>query len=180
MEQRRPYVAHPPPCRAVPYYDRLSWCCRNGDPSQGLRVGSSLTFPHADKANAWGTQAQSSKAWEPRSIALPPGSQPQALGDGVSFRLSGCSSCLAGNWSDSGSFLVARLSAKMDSSMRVSGRWAEHVISSLLHLVPPKFFQVSFTRRTMGWQLLPAFGQSKLLLVHFQKQYHLLYQDLLF
>ena len=129
MEQRRPYVAHPPPCRAVPYYDRLSWCCRNGDPSQGLRVGSYLTFPHADKANAWGTQAQSSKAWEPRSIALPPGSQPQALGDGVSFRLSGCSSCLAGNWSDSGSFLVAQALLSQDGCQRGFWEAVGHTVS---------------------------------------------------
>ena len=123
---------------SVPYYDRPSWCCRNGDPFQGLRVGCYLTVPkgtHADKANAWGTWAKSSRVWEPRSIALPPGSQPQVLGDGVSFRLSGHSSCLASNWSDSGSFLVARASLSQDGFQHESF-WE---VRRTCHLFPPPF-----------------------------------------
>lgn len=166
---------------SVPYYDRLSWCCRNGDPFQGLRVGFCPTVPedtHAAKANAWGTWAKSCKVWERRSIALLPGSPSQVLGDGVSFRLCGPSSCLAHSWSDSGSFLVAHASLSQHGFQHESF-WAGQVISSLLHWAPPKFFWVSFTRHSMGWQLLPAFGPSKLLLVCFQKQCHLLYRDLL-
>ena len=74
----------------------------------------------------------------------------------------------------------ARLSAKMDSSVRASGRLAGRIISSLLPLAPPKFFLVSFTRHIMGWLPLPPFGPSqKGGGVNVQRQHRVLYQDLL-
>ena len=46
-------------------------------------------------------------------------------------------------------------SAKMDSSVRVSGRLAGYIISSLHLLAPPKLFWAGFTRDTMGGHVLP-------------------------
>lgn len=67
----------------------------------------------------------------------------------------------------------------MDSSMRVSGRWAEHVISSSSIWSPPNSSRLVLQDVLWAGNSLPRFGPSKLLLVHFQKQYHLLYRDLL-
>ena len=50
----------------------------------------------------------------------------------------------------------SHLSAKMDSSKKDSERLAGHI---------------------MGWCLLPPFGLSQILLVSFQYQYRVLYQD---
>ena len=58
----------------------------------------------------------------------------------------------------------AHLSAKMDSSVRVSGRLAGRIISLLL-LAPPGFFWVSFTRHTTGCRVLPPFRPSQILSV---------------
>ena len=52
----------------------------------------------------------------------------------------------------------AHLSAKMDSSLSVSGRLAGHI---------------------MGWNLLPPFGPSRILPVNFLWQHHIPYWDLL-
>ena len=155
--------------------------CRKGDPFQSPRVGSCLTLGNElseethvltkqETLLGRGTRAESSRIREPRRTALPHSSQSQVLQQwGQLPVVPGQSSCLAHIWSDSGSFWwLAHLSAKMDPSVWVSGRLAAHIISSLLLLALPEFFWVSFTRRTMGWCVLPPLGPSRILLVSFQ------------
>ena len=55
----------------------------------------------------------------------------------------------------------------LDSSVRISGRLARHIISSFFLLAPLKFFQVIVTRQIVNWCLLPPFGSSYILLVSF-------------
>ena len=66
----------------------------------------------------------------------------------------------------------------MDSTVRVSGRSARHTVSSFHFLAPPEFFQVSFTRHTMGWRVLPPFNPSGTIPVSFW-QHGVPYRDLL-
>lgn len=55
MEQRRPNKLIHLLAELSPIMTDYPGVAVNGDPFQGLRAGSYLTFPHADKANAWGT-----------------------------------------------------------------------------------------------------------------------------
>ena len=68
------------------------YCCRKGDPFQGLKVGSCLTFrKELSKETHMLTKQEillgkcarreSSRVREPRRTALPHGSQSQVLGD---------------------------------------------------------------------------------------------------
>lgn len=73
-------------------------CCRKGDPFQGLRLGSCLTFrkelskethllTKQETLLGKGTQAESSRVREPRRTALPRGLQSRVYGDGISCRV---------------------------------------------------------------------------------------------
>ena len=55
----------------------------------------------------------------------------------------------------------------LDSSVKISGRLAGHIISSFFLLAPLKFFQVSVARQIVDWCLLPPFGSSHILLGSF-------------
>ena len=65
-------------------------CCRKGDPFQGLKLGSCLTFGNELSKETHvltkqeillgkGTQVESNRVREPRRTALPHGSQSQVL-----------------------------------------------------------------------------------------------------
>ena len=75
----------------------ISYCCRKGDPFQGLKLGSCLTLgnelseeTHLTKQEVLlgkGTWVESSRVREARRTALPVACSLGFYGDGISFQL---------------------------------------------------------------------------------------------
>ena len=139
-------------------------CYQKGDSFQGPKVGSCVTLGNelSKEVNTLtkqktllrnGTQADSSRVREPRRTSLPCGSV-----SGLMVVV-----CFLGYFwpvilpvsifglTQVPSWGLMHLSAKMDSSVRCSGRWQDILwagISSLL-VAPPKFCQLVFWGSTM-------------------------------
>ena len=106
-----------------------SFCCRKGDPFQGLKLGSCLTLRNEFFKETYvltkqeillgrGPQAESSRVREPRRTAAiwlqPQGFMVMGLGSQLSLA----------NHSESESFLVVQaLFSQMDAREKDSGRW---------------------------------------------------------